>query len=86
MILPSDIRETFMKTGETKAASFKRLAANRTNNAIRSIRLLGNLSNKHNYAYSEDDFKHIFNTVENELKLAKSKFLIALSKKKKFKL
>lgn len=75
-----------MKNKETKNAAFKRLAAKRTNNAIRSMRLLGNLSNKHNYAYSEDDFKRIFGTVEEELKLAKSKFLIALSKKKKFKL
>ena len=75
-----------MKTGEIKGASFKRLAANRTNNVIRNIRLLGNLSNKHNYAYMDDDFRHIFNTVENELKLAKSKFLIALSRKRKFKL
>jgi hypothetical protein len=75
-----------MRTNETKGAAFKRLAANRTNNAIKNIRLLGNLSNKHNYAYTEDDFKRIFNSVDNELKLAKSKFLIALSKKKKFKL
>lgn len=75
-----------MKTRETKSASFKRLAANRTNNAIRTIRLLGNLSNKHNYSYTEDDFKHIFGTVEDELKLAKSKFVIALNRKKKFRL
>ena len=82
----SDLMKKIMKTVETKSASFKRLAANRTNNLIRNIRLLGNLSNKHNYAYMDDDFRHIFNTVENELKLAKSKFLIALSRKRKFKL
>lgn len=75
-----------MKTGETKNATFKRLAGNRTNNAITSIRLLGNLSNRNNYSYSEEDFKKIFNSLEDELKLAKSKFLIALSKKKKFKI
>jgi len=75
-----------MKTGETKNATFKRLAGNRTNNAITSIRLLGNLSNRNNYSYSEEDFKKIFNSLEDELKLAKSKFLIALSKKKRFKI
>lgn len=74
------------KNEETKSASFKKLAANRTNSTIRGIRLLGNLSNKHNYSYSESDFRVIFSTVEEELKLAKSKFLIALNKKKKFKL
>lgn len=71
---------------ESKSTAFKRLAANRTNNAIKNIRLLGNLSNKHNYAYSEEEFRRIFSSVEEELKLAKAKFLIALSKKKKFKL
>lgn len=75
-----------MKVGESKNASFKRLATNRTNNAIRNIRLLGNLSNRHNYSYTEDDFKRIFGMIENEVKLAKSRFLVALSKKKKFRL
>lgn len=75
-----------MKTKETKNAAFKRLAANRTNNAIKNVRLLGNLSNKHNYNYSEEDFKRIFASLENEVKLAKSKFLISLNKNKKFKL
>jgi hypothetical protein len=75
-----------MKTGETKNSAFRRLAGNRTNNAIRNIRLLGNLSDRHNYSYSEEDFKRIFGIIENELKLTKSRFLIALSKKRKFKL
>ena len=75
-----------MKVGESKNSAFKRLAANRTNNAIRNVRLLGNLSNRHNYSYSEDDFKRIFGIIENEVKLAKSRFLVALSKRKKFKL
>ncbi len=75
-----------MKLGESKAVSFKRLATNRTNNAIRNIRLVGNLSNKHNYSYTEEDFKRTFSIIENEVKLAKSRFLIALNKKKQFKL
>ena len=75
-----------MKTGESKIAAFKRLAANRTNGAIRNIRLLGNLSNRHNYSYTEEEFKSIFGIIEDELKLTKSRFLVGLSKKKKFKL
>jgi len=75
-----------MKTGESKNAAFKRLAGNRTNNLIRNIRLLGNLSNKNNYSYTEEDFKRIFSSVEDEFRLAKSKFLINLSRKKKFKI
>lgn len=75
-----------MKIGESKNAAFKRLALRRTNNLINDIRLLGNLSNKRNYTYSEDDFKRIFNTVENEMKLAKSKFLVSMNGKKRFRL
>jgi mitochondrial fission protein ELM1 len=71
---------------ETKKAAFKRLAQKRTNNLIKSIRLVGNLSNTNNYSYTEEEFKHIFNTVEQELKLAKSKFLVSLSRRKKFKI
>ena len=71
---------------ETKSAAFKRLAANRTNNILRGIRLLGNLSNKNNYSYTEEEFRHIFKTIEDEIKLTKSKFHIALNKKGQFKL
>lgn len=75
-----------MKVGESKNVTFKRLAANRTNNAIKNIRLLGNLSNRNNYSYSEEDYRLIFGIIEKEVKLSKSRFLIALNKKKKFKL
>lgn len=75
-----------MKTGESKNIAFKRLAASRTNGIIRNLRLLGNLSNLHNYAYSEEDFRKIFGSIDEEIKLAKSRFLISLSKKKKFRL
>jgi len=75
-----------MKTGETKNLAFKRLAANRTNNIIRNIRLLGNLSNTNNYSFTEEQSKQIFGIIENELKLSKSRFLVSLSRRKKFKL
>lgn len=75
-----------MKVNESKARSFKRLAAIRTNNAVRNVRLLGNLSNKNNYFYSEQDYKKIFAIVENEVKLSKSRFLVNLNTKRKFKL
>ena len=37
------------KENETKREKFVRLAENRTDNALRNINLLGNLSNKSNY-------------------------------------
>ena len=75
-----------MRTGENKNGAFKRLAANRTNVIIKNLRLLGNLSNKHNYSYSDHDFRHIFDAVEKELKLAKARFTVATNKNSKFRL
>ncbi len=75
-----------MKINESKGQSFKRLAASRTNNAIKNIRLLGNLSNKNNYQYSESDSRKIFNIIENEVRLAKSRFLVNFNSRHKFKL
>lgn len=75
-----------MKIGENKNTAFKRLAINRTNAILKNLRLLGNLSNKQNYHYTETDFKLIFNTIEKELKLTKTRFSMPLNKDSKFKL
>lgn len=75
----------FMK--EKKSENFKRLAENRTNKIIDMMNLLGNLSNKSNYSYSEEQVNMIFNTLEEELKKQKAKFIKeAKPKKKKFRL
>lgn len=53
---------------------FKRLAEKRVNNAIKNIRLVGNLSNRSNYSYTDQDVDKIFRALEKELKHAKSRF------------
>lgn len=63
-----------MASEEVKAERFKRIAENRTNKIIESIRLLGNCSNRSNYSYTEDDIKKIFSAIETELKDTKQKF------------
>ncbi len=45
---------------ESKRDKFKRLAEKRVNNAIKSINLVGNLSNKNIYDYTDDDVSRIF--------------------------
>lgn len=75
-----------MKQGESKETNFKRLATNRANNAINYLRLLGNLSNRNNYEYSEKDIKTVFDTIEEELRSTKTRFNLALNKKRKIKL
>lgn len=71
---------------ETKYEKFKRLAENRTNKIIDMIRLLGNLSSRATYDYSEKDIFKIFSSIERELKLAKLKFSDVEDTTKKFKL
>lgn len=71
---------------ETKRERFVRLAEKRTNKVIDMLRLLGNLSNKGNYEYSEEDIRKIFNTLEKELKSVKDKFYSVQNADNKFRL
>ncbi len=69
---------------EGRNERFKRIANRRTNNILNQIRLLGNLSNKSTYDYSEDEVNKIFSAIETQLRIAKAKF--QSHRKKEFKL
>ena len=70
--------------GETRQDRFKRLATQRTNAILNKLRLLGNLSNKANYDYSEDEIHKIFKALQEKLNETKARFVI--KKDKEFKL
>ena len=53
---------------------FKRLAERRVNNVIKTIRLIGNLSNKSNYDYTDNDIDKIFSALNAEIKAARARF------------
>lgn len=57
-----------------KRAKFVKLAEMRVNRAIKDIRLIGNLSNRGAYTYSEDDVRKIFRVLQKELDGAKTRF------------
>lgn len=65
-----------MNVNETKEDRFKRLAKQRGDRILKDIQLLGNLSNKGNYSYSEDEADILFRAITNELKIQRSKFTI----------
>ena len=72
---------------DKKRENFKRLAENRTNKILDMLNLLGNLSNKSNYSYTEEEVEFIFDTLEKELTKQKEKFLKRPEpKQKKFRL
>lgn len=59
---------------EKAREKFVRLAEKRVNSVIKSIRLIGNLSNRSNYSYSDKDVEKIFNAISNEVKDCKNRF------------
>ncbi len=57
-----------------KKEKFIQLAEARVTRAIKDVRLIGNLSNRNAYSYSEEDVRKIFRTLQRELDSAKSRF------------
>jgi hypothetical protein len=76
----------YMVNNENKSTRFKRLATNRVNNAINTLRLIGNLSNTNNYSFEDNDVSTIFNAIDDELKLTKARFSLTLKRRRKIKL
>ncbi len=67
---------------ESNREKFIRLAEKRVNNAIKAINLIGNLSNKSNYSYSEADLDKIFSALNSEMKDCRAKFKNSVKDKK----
>ncbi|MCZ2103417.1 MAG: hypothetical protein LC137_03465 [Burkholderiales bacterium] len=57
-----------------KRGKFVELATNRVSRTIKHIRLIGNLSNRSAYEYSDEDVKKIAKTLQRELDLMKLRF------------
>ena len=61
-------------TEETKKQRFERIAERRVTEALRQLRLVGNLSNRANYEYSSEQVKQMFDALENEFKQLRQRF------------
>ncbi|MBQ3375732.1 MAG: hypothetical protein IJG49_04910 [Erysipelotrichaceae bacterium] len=59
---------------ESKHERFIRLGQARTNRIIEQINLIGNLANRGNYEYSDEEVNKMFKAIEDELKEVKNKF------------
>lgn len=59
---------------ENKGDRFKRLAVFRTNAVLEKLRILGNLSNKTNYDYSDEEMNKIFYAIDSQLRIVKARF------------
>tara|TARA_R100000935_G_scaffold39809_1_gene61319 strand:- start:8389 stop:8619 length:231 start_codon:yes stop_codon:yes gene_type:complete len=58
-----------------KRAKFVKLAESRVNRAIKELRLIGNLSNRSAYDFTDDDIRKVFRTLQKELEGAKGRFV-----------
>ena len=69
---------------ESRKERFKRLAIARTKAVLDKLRLLGNLSNKANYDYSDEEMRKIFSAIDSQIRTIKAKFSVSI--KREFKL
>lgn len=53
---------------------FVNLANKRVTNAIRQLRLVGNLANRRSYDYTDADAKKIIRTLQEEVNVLKARF------------
>ena len=59
---------------EKDRAKFVELAEKRVTRGIKDIRLIGNLSNKSNYTYTDEDVRKIIKALDTEVKKLKQRF------------
>lgn len=72
------------KVEENRHSRFKRLAEARTEKVLDMIDLIGNLSNKSFYEYTDEEIKTIFDAIEKSVKDNKEKFKKDKKKKRRF--
>jgi hypothetical protein len=75
-----------MPAQRDKRAKFVGLAEKRVSRLLNDIRLIGNLANRSNYSYNDQDVARIFNVLDQEVKALKLKFKASRSSAKEFKL
>lgn len=74
-------------TREKDRKKFVELAENRVNRTLKDIQLIGNLSNRSNYDYTDDDATKIYKALRNAIDEMKAKFdSKGVSSKEEFKL
>lgn len=62
------------KDVEGRLDRFERLAQRRVSEILARIRLVGNLSDRRNYEYSEEHVRQIFDAIEAEVKASRARF------------
>lgn len=64
-----------MSSANEKQARFERLAEKRLTETIKKLRLVGNLANRHNYSYTDEHVKQIFDALDSEMRRLRQRFM-----------
>ena len=72
------------KREQTREQRFKRLAEQRVNAVLDKLRLLGQLSNRSNYEYTDAEIEAIFKAIQKDVNATKSKFREGTSGRRRF--
>lgn len=65
---------------EEDRKKFVKLASARVSKALKDIQLIGNLSNRSNYDYTDEDVSKIFKALSDEISSCRRKFDTARNK------
>jgi hypothetical protein len=65
---------------ENDRSKFVRLAEARVAKALKAIQLIGNLSNRSNYDFTDEDVTKIFKVLNDEISVCRNRFEIARKK------
>ena len=63
-----------MSEKSTRRLRFEKVATKRMQKLLDQIELVGNCSNKVNYEYNDEDVEKMFAAIDEQVKLARSKF------------
>ena len=70
---------------ESKSETFIRLAEPRVKSVLRSLRILGNCSNRNNYEYNSEQVDSMFEVIQEALNNAEGKFTKSKTEQETFK-
>lgn len=69
---------------EKDREKFIRLANKRVNTAIKTLQLIGNLSDRSNYHYTDDDVRKIIDTLKAEVQRCEERFQTGKKDERRF--
>ena len=73
-----------MSSEDTREQRFKRLAEQRVNVILDKLRLLGQLSNRSNYEYTDAQIESIFKAIQKDINATKARFRNGQGTRKRF--